>query len=143
MFSLALIAIIGFQGKIKTQFLKALFHAFLISLCFILISGILLPIILGGDLGDFKLCFLVSFFPFYILCPSDSFGWLFLLTFWGIYLTLMACSFRIVRKSKHKKRRIAGHIGVVFVFGAIYAACYYFTLKAVVAVIAIAIMTSR
>jgi len=105
--------------------------------------GILFPIILfflGGDLGDFKLCFLVSLLPFYILCLSDSFGWLFLLAFWGIYLTLMALSLRVVRKSKHKKRRIAGHIGIVLIFGAIYAICYYLTLKAVVAVIAMAAM---
>jgi len=94
-------------------------------------------------LGDFKLCFLVSLFPFYILCLSDSFGWLFLVVFWGIYLALMALSLRIVRKSKHKKRRIAGHIGIVLIFGAIYAVCYYFTLKAVVAAIYAAIMASR
>ena len=131
-----LVAIIGFQGQIKNQFLRALFHAFLVSICFIIILGILFPIITGGSLSDFKLCLGISLFPFYILCPNSSFALLLLVAFWGVYLTLMALSLTVVRKSKNKKRRIVGYVVTVLLFGAIYATCYYLTLSAVAAAIA-------
>ena len=143
LFSILLVTIIGFQGQIKNQFLKALFHALLISLCFIVILGIVFAIISGGSLSDFKLCLGISLFPFYILCPSSSFALLLLVAFWGVYLTLMALSLKVVRKSKSKKRRIVGYVVTVSLFGTIYAICYYLTLSAVAAAIAYGAMMNR
>jgi len=134
--SLGLILVIGFQGKIRNNFLKALFHAFLSILCMAVASSVLLPIFTGGKLSDVPFCFYVSIAAFSILFPSSSPELLSAVLSWGIFLLLLALSLWGIRKFKVRSIRIGGQILTILVFGGFFILCFYHTLKAVVSAIA-------
>jgi len=142
LFSLGILAVIGFQSRIKADFWKALFHAFLLSLCLICIFGVLLPVALRAGLSDMRLCVVLALIPFGILCPATVFGIPVLIVLWALYLGLMAVSLRGVRNTQRKVIRIIGQIVVLVTFGLAYAVAWYLTARAVAAAIATAAMMS-
>jgi len=136
-----MIVLIGFRKRVTKPFSRALFHAFLLSLLFILLLNLAVLIICAchGDLSDVTLWMRVSIVPFYII-HGDVLLLLFWPLSWATYIGLMACFLHRIGKSQNRRLRMTGTIGTVVVFAGIYVLCFYFTARAVAAAIAIGAM---
>jgi len=123
--SLGLIVVIGFQGKIKNNFLKALFHAYVSILGSMTVAPLLiLPICMGEGIG-------VLFCPYILIFSvlsfsSYTFGSLITAFSWVLCLLLLGLSLWGIRKIEMKTIRIGGQILSIFVFGGIYTLCLYY-----------------
>jgi hypothetical protein len=120
--------IIGFQGKIKSNFLRCLFHAYLAVFLFYIINGLILYF--RNFSFDFLSCLVGSisapaFIPWRF---SDEIYVVAII----IYATpivstlLMALLLFVFRKSKHKTIQIGGQIFTFLLFGVYYIACTYY-----------------
>ncbi len=138
-----MIVLIGSKKRITKPFLRALFHAFLLSLLFIVLSNFVVLIICAyqGNLSDTAFWMRISLVPFYVI-HGDVFPLLFWPLSWIIYVILMAYFLHRIRGSQHRRFRLIGMVGTVVVFAGIYVVCFYCTAQAVAAAIAMTAIMS-
>jgi hypothetical protein len=123
-----LLSVIGFQSRIKNEFLKSLLHGYTIALIFAAFSSVSLPVVRGGDLS--AIAFLIGIVLYLY--------WAFL-----IYAILTGIVLFFVRKLKTKKYLRLGYGIVIAVLGAGFCTGHYIIARAVIEAIYIGIMTSH
>jgi len=122
-----LLSVIGFQSRIKNEFLKSLLHGYLIALIFAVFSSVFLPIVVLGGLRDIAFLTGIVLYLF----------WIFL-----IYAILTGIVLFFVGKLKSKKYLRLGHGIVIAVLGTGFCIGHYIIIRAAIEAIYIGIMTS-
>jgi hypothetical protein len=130
------IAMIGFQKKISNSFLKAFFHAFLLNICMIPASSIILLAFHSGSISDILFYLQVSIPIFVIFLESSLPASIIVISSWLLFLLLLGLSLWAVRKTKKKMIRIWGQILIILVFAGAYFLCHNLIVEAVGAAIA-------
>ena len=111
--ALILLAIIGFQRNIRNEFVKSLFHGYVILLIFLASACVVVAIVLGENLSGFQFLNLV----FIYVCWSVV-----------IFLFPMSIALFFIRKVKLKKYRRMGYAIAIIVFGTVFHICHYIIL---------------
>lgn len=139
--SLGLIAVIGFQRKTRNNFLKALFHAYLLAICMVAASSIILPVFTfnGWNISDVFFCLYVSIPTFVIFEGSSLSASLIVISSWLLFLLLLGLSLWGIRTIKMKMFRIGGQILAILVFAGVYYLCHYQIAKAISSVMALGV----
>jgi hypothetical protein len=134
---------IGFQSKPSNNFLKALFHAFLLNICMIPASSIILPAFSGWSISGVLFCLYASIPIFVIFAESTLPASIIVISSWLLFLLLFGLSLWAVRKTKKKMIRIGGQILIVLVFAGAYFLCHNEIAKAIASAIAATAMFSH
>jgi hypothetical protein len=134
--SFVLIVVIGFQKKISNSFLKTLFHAFLLNICMMPATSIILLYLHEGSISDAFFFLSISIPIFVIFQGSTLSASLIVISSWLLFLLLLGLSLWSVRKTKKKMIRIGGQILIILVFTGAYILCNNQIAKAVGAAIA-------
>jgi hypothetical protein len=116
--------VIGFQSKPSNTFLKALFHAFLLNICMVIASSLILPAFSGWSISGVAFCLSASIPIFIIFAGSTLPASIIVISSWLLFLLLLGLSLWAVRKTKKKMIRIWGQILIILVFAGAYFVCH-------------------
>lgn len=135
--SLALSVVIGFQSRIRNNFLKALFHAYASAVCVAVAASLIMPIFWGWRISDVIFCMSIA-----LLGLGSHSGQLSLIvgSFWVVFLLLLGLALWAIRKSKNRRLRIWGQVVTILVFAAALTLCHYYTARAIAFAMAVTAM---
>jgi len=111
-----LLAIIGYKRNIRNEFLKSLFHGYVILLIFIASSCVVVTIVFGSNLDG-----------------SHFLNVVFIYVYLSVLMFLFPISIVLffIRKVVSKKYRRMGYAMVIIVFGIVFYICHYFVMQAI------------
>ena len=111
--AVVLLAIIGYQKNIRHEFLKSLFHGYVILLIFLATAFAVLAVVLGGNLNGLQFLNLVII---YIVLSVL------------VFLLPMSIALFFIRKVKSKKFRRMGYAIAIIVFAVLFHIGHVFIL---------------
>ena len=109
-----LLAIIGFQRNIRNEFVKSLFHGYVLLLIFLASECVVFAIVYGRNIDGFQFLNLV----FIDVCWSVL-----------IFLFPMSIALFFIRKVKSGKKLRIGYAIAIIVCATVFHICHYFVLQ--------------